>query len=59
MGKRVVVVGLSYTGADTIDALRGVAKEIYISHKHGAVVVRLQPLSLGRYLADVTGPPRN
>ncbi|CEJ88489.1 hypothetical protein VHEMI04733 [[Torrubiella] hemipterigena] len=37
-GKRVVVVGLANTGADTIDALCPHAKEVYISHGHGSIV---------------------
>ncbi|KAJ3494806.1 hypothetical protein NLG97_g3837 [Lecanicillium saksenae] len=37
-GKRVVVAGLANTGSDVVEALRGIAKEIYISHDHGTIV---------------------
>ena len=39
--KRVLVVGLGNTGADTIHSLRGIASKIYVSHSHGAYIVRV------------------
>lgn len=50
-GKRVVVVGLGNTGADTAAALCGHAEKVYASHKHGAIVV-----SRHRYLTFKTQP---
>lgn len=38
-GKKVVVVGMGNTGADTAAALCGVADKVYISHNHGALVL--------------------
>lgn len=38
-GKRVLVVGLGNTGADTIECLREYASKVYISHAHGAYIV--------------------
>ncbi|KAK7416725.1 hypothetical protein QQX98_005051 [Neonectria punicea] len=38
-GKKVVVVGMGNTGADTAAALCGVADKVYISHNHGALVM--------------------
>ncbi|ETI19410.1 hypothetical protein G647_09243 [Cladophialophora carrionii CBS 160.54] len=38
-GKRVMVVGASNSAADTATSLIGIAREIYLSHRHGAVVM--------------------
>ncbi|KAM5366863.1 hypothetical protein ACJZ2D_010315 [Fusarium nematophilum] len=38
-GKNVVVVGMGNTGADTAAALVGHADKIWVSHKHGALVM--------------------
>ncbi|KAH7157356.1 flavin monooxygenase-like protein [Dactylonectria estremocensis] len=38
-GKKVVVVGMGNTGADTAAALCGVADKVYISHNHGALIM--------------------
>ncbi|KAM0271311.1 hypothetical protein ACHAPA_002918 [Fusarium lateritium] len=38
-GKRVLVVGLSNTGADTASTLCGQAVKIWISHDHGAFII--------------------
>lgn len=38
-GKKVLVVGLGNTGADTAAALRGHANKISVSRRHGAYVV--------------------
>ncbi|WWD05386.1 hypothetical protein V865_003461 [Kwoniella europaea PYCC6329] len=35
VGKRVVIVGMSYTACDTAVDLAGVAKEVYMSHRSG------------------------
>lgn len=43
-GKRVVVVGMGNTGADTVAAVCGHADKVWVSHKHGALVVRI-PIS--------------
>ncbi|KAM0323264.1 hypothetical protein ACHAQA_008855 [Verticillium albo-atrum] len=40
-GKRVVVVGMGNTGADTAAALCDHADKIWISHKHGALMPRV------------------
>lgn len=39
-GKKVVVVGMGNTGADTAAALCGHADKVWVSHNHGALVVR-------------------
>ncbi|KAH8887214.1 FAD/NAD(P)-binding domain-containing protein [Thozetella sp. PMI_491] len=54
-GKRVLIVGLGNTGADTAAALQGFAEEVYISHKHGAFVL---PRSVNRRPLDHTLTPR-
>ncbi|KAF4961788.1 hypothetical protein FSARC_10084 [Fusarium sarcochroum] len=38
-GKRVLVVGLSNTGADTCATLCGKADKVWLSHRHGAIVL--------------------
>lgn len=38
--KRVMVVGIGNTAADTATALCGIASQVYLSHQHGALVVR-------------------
>lgn len=38
-GKRVMVVGISNTAADTSTSLVGVASKVYLSHRHGALIV--------------------
>ncbi|KAH8678165.1 flavin monooxygenase-like protein [Xylariales sp. PMI_506] len=38
-GKKVLVVGLGNTGADTAAALQGHAEKVFISHNHGAFVM--------------------
>jgi cation diffusion facilitator CzcD-associated flavoprotein CzcO len=38
-GKKVLVVGLANTGADTATQLMGHAHKIYVSHRHGTYVV--------------------
>jgi thioredoxin reductase len=40
-GKKVIVVGMGNTGADTAAALVGIADRVSISHNHGAIVVSL------------------
>lgn len=37
--KRVLVIGASNTAADTCTSLIGIASEIYMSHRHGTVIV--------------------
>lgn len=41
-GKRVLVVGFGNTAADIAGVLVGVAKHVYLSHRSGAIVVRLR-----------------
>jgi cation diffusion facilitator CzcD-associated flavoprotein CzcO len=43
-GKRVLVVGVSNTGADAAAALCGHAEKVWISHSHGVIVVSCQRL---------------
>lgn len=60
-GKRVVVVGLGITGADISTSMVGYAKEVYVSHRTGAYIVRPPHLSL-LSLRDqfiLTGGPRS
>ena len=38
-GKRVLVVGASNSAADTATSIVGIASEIYLSHRHGSVVL--------------------
>ncbi|KAH8893690.1 FAD/NAD(P)-binding domain-containing protein [Thozetella sp. PMI_491] len=38
-GKKVLIVGLGNTGADTAAALQGHAEDVYIAHSHGAYVM--------------------
>jgi dimethylaniline monooxygenase (N-oxide forming) len=38
-GKKVLVVGLCNSGVDTAASLRGHADTIYLSYRHGAIVV--------------------
>ncbi|PTB35562.1 hypothetical protein M441DRAFT_84461 [Trichoderma asperellum CBS 433.97] len=38
-GKRVLIVGLGATATDIARGLVGIAKEIYISHRHGCLVL--------------------
>ena len=38
-GKRVLVVGASNSAADTATGLIGVASKVYLSHRHGSVVL--------------------
>ncbi|KAH8120777.1 dimethylaniline monooxygenase (N-oxide forming) [Trichoderma asperellum] len=38
-GKRVLIVGLGATATDIARSLVGIAKEIYISHRHGCLVL--------------------
>lgn len=42
-GKRVLLVGLGNTTADTVEELRGHASEIYISHAKGIHIVSCHP----------------
>jgi len=51
-GKRVMVVGMSNSAADTATSMVGIAKEIFLSHRHGSVV-------LPRYLKDGTSLDHN
>ncbi|KEF60294.1 uncharacterized protein A1O9_05145 [Exophiala aquamarina CBS 119918] len=51
-GKRVMVVGMSNSAADTATSLVGIAEEIFLSHRHGSVV-------LPRYLRDGTSLDHN
>lgn len=37
--KRVLVIGASNTAADTCTSLVGIASKVYLSHRHGAIVV--------------------
>ncbi|KIW92663.1 uncharacterized protein Z519_06510 [Cladophialophora bantiana CBS 173.52] len=42
--KRVMVIGIGNSAADTATSLVGIAKEIFLSHRHGAYIVpRSQP----------------
>lgn len=51
-GKSVMVVGMSNSAADTATSLVGIAEEIFLSHRHGSVV-------LPRYLKDGTSLDHN
>lgn len=42
-GKRVLVVGFGNTAADVTGLLADVAEQVYVSHRHGAIVVSLEP----------------
>lgn len=41
-GKKVVVVGLCNSGADTATTLQGHASKVYLSYRHGANIVSLK-----------------
>ena len=45
-GKKVVVVGMGNTGADTAAALCGHADKVWVSHNHGALVVRIPTFAI-------------
>ena len=38
-GKRVLVVGFGNTSADIAGTLVNIAEKVYLSHRHGAIVV--------------------
>lgn len=43
----MLVVGFGNTAADVTGLLADVAEKVYVSHRHGAIVVSLE---LGRYI---------
>lgn len=50
--KRVMIVGMSNSAADTATSLVGIAAKIFLSHRHGSVI-------LPRYLKDGTSLDHN
>jgi cation diffusion facilitator CzcD-associated flavoprotein CzcO len=55
-GKRVVVVGVSNTGADTAAALYGHAEKVWLSRSHGVIVVSC-PWSIDRVAMLIVADP--
>ena len=41
----MLVVGFGNTAADVTGLLADVAEKVYVSHRHGAIVVSLEPAS--------------